>query len=70
MDRPEERLDLSVAGMSCEHCRDAITKEVLQVPGVRAVDVDLGTKRVAVAGDALDEAAVRDAIVEAGYDVA
>ncbi len=70
MDRPEERLDLSVAGMSCEHCRDAITGEVLQVPGVRAVDVDLGTKRVAVTGVALDEAAVRDAIGEAGYDVA
>ncbi len=70
MSRSDERIVLAVPGVSCEHCRDAITKEVLQVPGVRAVDVDLGTKRVAVAGDALDEAAVRDAIVEAGYDVA
>jgi copper chaperone len=38
--------------------------------GVASVDVDLDAKRVSVAGAALDDAAIRAAIAEAGYDVA
>jgi copper chaperone CopZ len=59
----------SVPGISCEHCRVAITGEVSQVAGVSAVEVDLAAKRVTVTGG-YDDAAVRDAIDEAGYDVA
>ena len=40
------------------------------VPGVASVDVDLEAKRVTVAGEHLDDRAIRDAIDEAGYDVA
>ena len=60
----------SVPGISCEHCRVAITGEVSQVAGVDTVDVDLGAKCVFVTGDAFADAAVRDAIDEAGYDIA
>ena len=60
----------TVPGMSCEHCRAAVTEEVAAVPGVTAVDVDLGAKRVDVHGEDLDDAAIRAAIDEAGYDVA
>ena len=60
----------SVPGISCGHCRVAITGEVGQVAGVSAVDVDLDAKRVTVTGAGVDDAAVRDAIDEAGYDVA
>jgi copper chaperone len=59
----------SVPGISCEHCRVAITSEVSQVAGVGAVDVDVTAKRVTVVGG-FDDATVRDAIDEAGYDVA
>jgi copper chaperone len=60
----------SVPGISCEHCRVAITGEVSQVAGVGTVDVDLAAKRVTVAGGGFDDATVRAAIDEAGYDVA
>ncbi len=60
----------SVPGMTCEHCRRAITDEVGRVPGVTSVDVDLDAKRVAVDGAAFSDDAVRAAIDEAGYDVA
>ncbi len=60
----------SVPGMTCEHCRRAITDEVGRVPGVTSVDVDLDVKRVAVDGAAFSDDAVRAAIDEAGYDVA
>jgi copper chaperone len=56
-----------VPGMSCNHCKTAITDEIARVPGVTAVDVDLEGKRVTVRGR-LDDASVRDAIAEAGYD--
>jgi copper chaperone len=56
-----------VEGMSCNHCKVAITGEVEQVAGVESVDVDLDTKHVRVAGD-VDDAAVVAAIDEAGYD--
>ena len=59
----------SVPGISCEHCRVAITGEVSQVSGVAAVDVDLAAKRVTVTGG-FDDDAVRGAIDEAGYDIA
>ena len=65
-----ENLILSVPGVSCEHCRTAITKEVELVTGVASVDVDLEQKVVSVRGSGLDDAAIRAAIDEAGYDVA
>jgi copper chaperone len=65
-----EQLTYSVPGISCGHCRAAITAEVLNVPGVTDVEVDLDAKRVTVAGAQLDDVAIRDAIDEAGYDVA
>jgi len=65
-----DNLILSVPGVSCQHCRTAITKEVGTVAGVESVDVDLEQKVVTVRGHDLDDGAVRAAIDEAGYDVA
>lgn len=58
----------SVPGVSCGHCRSAITQEVEHLQGVESVEVDLEAKRVIVRGE-IDDAAVRAAIDEAGYDV-
>lgn len=58
-----------VEGMSCAHCRVAVTDEVSQVMGVADVDVDLGTGTVTVRGVGIDDTAVRAAIDEAGYEV-
>ena len=65
-----QSLTYSVPGISCGHCRTAITAEVSDVAGVSAVDVDLAGKVVTVTGAGVDDAAVRDAIDEAGYDIA
>jgi copper ion binding protein len=61
-------LTYRVDGMSCEHCRTAVSGEVGRVTGVHAVDVDLETKLVRVEGTDVDAAAVVAAIDEAGYD--
>jgi copper chaperone len=60
----------SVPGISCGHCRTAITGEVTKVAGVSAVDVDLDAKTVTVNGAGFNDDAVRDAIDKAGYDIA
>ena len=65
-----EQLTYSVPGVHCGHCRAAISEEVEAVAGVEAVDVDLEAKRVTVTGAELDDAAVRAAIDEAGYEIA
>jgi copper chaperone len=61
----------TVAGMTCGHCVNAVTEEVLQVPGVTGVDVDLDSGGLTVTSDApVDESAIRAAVEEAGYEVA
>ncbi|MDX6398206.1 MAG: copper chaperone [Gaiellaceae bacterium] len=63
-------LRYTVSGMSCAHCRQAVTEEIEQVDGVTAVEVDLDTKLVVVSGEAVSDDAVRAAISEAGYEAA
>ncbi|MEU3307039.1 heavy-metal-associated domain-containing protein [Nocardiopsis sp. NPDC055551] len=61
----------TVEGMSCGHCVGSVTEEVGAVPGVTGVEVDLESKKVTVTGEGpIDDAAVRAAIDEAGYEVA
>ena len=60
---------LSVPEISCQHCVNAITKEVSRLQGVRNVQVDLATKRVSVdASEQVSPAQLVEAINEAGYD--
>jgi copper chaperone CopZ len=48
----------------------SIREEVSEVEGVDEVDVDLDAKLVTVSGQAIDDAAIRAAIREAGYEAA
>jgi copper chaperone len=63
-----EELTYTVPGISCDHCTHAIETEIALVRGVEHVSADLGSKRVVVRGDELDDAAIRSAIDEAGYE--
>ena len=64
----DETLTYAVDGMTCDHCKKAVSDEVSKVTGVEVVDVDLERKRVVVQGTDLNDEAVRAAIDEAGYD--
>lgn len=57
----------TVEGMTCGHCRASVIEEVLQVDGVKGVDVDLDSGRVTVAGESFEDDAIAKAIDEAGY---
>jgi copper ion binding protein len=61
----------SVAGMSCDHCVQAVKAEVGKVAGVASGAVDLDAGKVTVMSDgAVDAAAVRAAVEEAGFELA
>ncbi len=65
-----EILTYSVPAIHCSHCERAVKEEVGAIAGVGSVDVDLETKLVTVHGDGLDDAQLRSAIAEAGYEAA
>ena len=66
-----ERATYTVIGMTCSHCVAAVTEELSKLPGVTAVDVQLEGGRVAIESEQpLDDAAVRAAVDEAGYELA
>ncbi|TCO44105.1 copper chaperone CopZ [Kribbella antiqua] len=64
----------SVSGMTCGHCSASVTEEISKIAGVQEVSIDLvagGTSAVHVTSEsALDESAVREAVDEAGYELA
>lgn len=57
-----------VEGMTCNHCVQAVTRAVTELPGVQDVRVDLPTGTVTVAGEVeVPAATVHAAIEEAGF---
>lgn len=60
-----------VTGMTCGHCEGAVTGEISEIPGVTSVTAVAATGQVTVVSDTpLDEKAVREAVDEAGYELA
>jgi copper ion binding protein len=58
-----------VPGVSCQHCVNAITKEVSALPSVQRVQVALDNKTVTVEhGEQVNTDQIVAAINEAGYD--
>jgi copper chaperone len=60
----------TVKGMTCDQCVASVTEEVEQVAGVTGIDVDLPAGRVVVRGEGFSDAAIREAVDEAGYELA
>jgi copper chaperone CopZ len=59
-----------VTGMTCGHCEGAVREEVSALEGVTAVEASAATGLVTVTSAAEpDEAAVRAAVDEAGYEL-
>ncbi|MFA5883617.1 MAG: copper ion binding protein [Acidimicrobiia bacterium] len=65
------RTTFSVRGMTCDHCVRAVETEVTAIPGVSGATADLATGHLVVRSETpVDPAAVREAVAEAGYEVA
>ncbi len=60
---------LSIEGMSCNHCVMHVKNALTEVQGVSSVVVDLDKKSAVVEGSGMDDAAMKAAVAEAGYEV-
>lgn len=70
MSQPAETRAYTVQGMTCSHCVRSVREEVSDVAGVSAVNVELASGRLSVTGRGVTDEAIRDAVAEAGYEVA
>ena len=58
-----------VPGMTCGHCKGAVTDELSKINGVTNIDVDLDSKKVTIKSEAVVEwQVIVDAIDEAGFE--
>jgi len=63
-------IEITVIGMTCQHCVNAVTEEVSALDGVSAVEVDLDSGRVVISSHSpLTEMQLQTAIAEAGYEI-
>lgn len=62
---------LKIEGMSCAHCQKAVTEALQELEGVSSVSVDLDGGKATVSFDPakVNEAAMTEAVEEAGYEV-
>jgi copper chaperone CopZ len=59
-----------VNGMSCDHCKKAVEKALNAISGVEA-EVDLKQKTAVIKSKAaIDDEVLKNAVTEAGYEVA
>ncbi len=62
---------ITVSGMTCSHCVNAVQGEIGKLAGVTDVDVDLATGAVTVTAEPMPAAdALSRAVDEAGYQLA
>lgn len=60
-----------VVGMTCENCERHVTEEVLELAGVTSAVAEAETGVLTVdSEEPLDRSAVREAVEEAGYELA
>jgi copper chaperone len=65
------RIEVTVTGMTCQHCVMSVTEEISEIHGVDSVEVTLDSGAVIVLADReITRAEIAAAVTEAGYDVA
>jgi copper chaperone CopZ len=65
----DRMLRLSIKGMTCNHCADAVRRALLESPGVDSAEVDLKRGEAVVTGADMDVSQLSKAIESLGYRV-
>lgn len=61
--------ELSIEGMNCGHCSNAVDKALRAVSGVKEVAVDLAGKKAVVEAEGVADDVLKKAVEDAGYQV-
>ncbi len=62
-----DRVELTIEGMTCEHCVRAVRNRLAHTPGVEVERVDVGSAVIRLDPGATSVEAVEDAIADEGY---
>lgn len=65
-----QTIQLSIDGMTCDHCVNAVTSALKSVPGVADATVSLAEKSARITGEGLDVKKLIEAVREEGYEAA
>ena len=67
-----QTLNLSVRGMTCDHCVRAVERKLASTPGVTSVSVNLESASADIEydGDLVRPEVLADAVRDLGYEVA
>ena len=61
---------IKIEGMCCSHCSSAVEKALANISGVISAKVDLESKKAVVeAADTVSDEMLRQAVIDAGYEV-
>lgn len=61
---------IAIEGMHCQHCVAAVNDALAAVAGVTSVKVSLEKNNAVVEGEGLNDAALKAAVEDTGFDVA
>ena len=64
----EEKMEIIVPGMMCEHCKARVKEVIMALENVSDCTIDLKKKKVNIIGDVSKEEVI-EAVKKAGYDV-
>ena len=62
-----ENLELTIEGMSCEHCVRAVKNRLATTPGVTVDEVGIGTAKLRYDPAKTNVAEIEEAIADEGY---
>lgn len=63
----EERIDLTIEGMTCDHCVRAVRGRLEKTPGVRVDQVSIGSAKILLDTAKTSLHDVQEAISDEGY---
>ena len=66
-----EQTTLKIEGMTCDHCKAAVTNALTELDGVSEVDVNVkeGTAKVSYDSRSVSVSEMNEAVEEQGYDI-
>ncbi len=60
---------LTIDGMHCEHCVDAVREALNDLDGITVKAVEIGTANISVDSATVDDAQIETALDDAGYEL-
>jgi len=65
-----EQKTVIVNGMTCNHCKANVEKNLSAISGIKNIEIDLASSKVKILGDKIDIARIKEKVESIGYEYA